>query len=254
MARITYLSNTGFVVELPKLLLVFDDVHDGAHTVVKICEHHPDIPVVFFVSSKLAFRPEIFNMAQSHKREYVLSNDVRGIADTVIPTVGMSAGDKIENVYGLTVRAFRSNGPGVVFAVTLPDGKTILHTGTLTPLPIEELSKRNSEHLQEMVNAKDDQRQVRHEHQMFTTYLDRIAAEVPQVDLAFVAIDQRLGKQGYEGLAQAVQTLNVANIVPMHYHGEGKTECKPDDYGIDNDKQTKLLCIHTPGESTTVDL
>lgn len=78
MAKITYLSNMGFAVETPDVLLVFDDYNDPAHTVVKALEHNPALPVVFLASDHRRFNKAIFNIGQNHKRQYLLANNCPG--------------------------------------------------------------------------------------------------------------------------------------------------------------------------------
>lgn len=59
--------------------MVFDYYRDPAHKVKKTLEHRPDLPVVFFVTHRHHdhFSHEIFDLGQSHKRQYIISNDVK---------------------------------------------------------------------------------------------------------------------------------------------------------------------------------
>ncbi len=77
--KITFLENSGFMVVTDKAVIIFDYFHDPANKVVKELEHKPELPVVFFVSHHHSdhFNNEIFNLGQNHRREYVISNDVR---------------------------------------------------------------------------------------------------------------------------------------------------------------------------------
>lgn len=123
MAKITYLSNMGFAVETPDVLLVFDDYNDPAHTVVKALEHNPALPVVFLVSDHRRFNKAIFNLGQNHKRQYLLANNCPGVADSDMPTQYMAPGDQVENLLGgVSVKALASDDSGLVYVVTTKDG------------------------------------------------------------------------------------------------------------------------------------
>ena len=136
--RVTYIDHSGFMVVTDDVIMVFDYFRDPSHSVVKTLEKYPELPVVFFVSHhhKDHYNPDIFNLAQSHERLYVMSNDIfQRHGDSKIPTAGMSAGDRIENVIGgLTVDAFGSTDLGVSFAVTDSHGKKTTGIGMKSPL------------------------------------------------------------------------------------------------------------------------
>ncbi|MDE5744242.1 MAG: MBL fold metallo-hydrolase, partial [Paramuribaculum sp.] len=78
MTKVTYLDHSGFAVQLPDVILVFDYYRDPSHALHKILENNPDTPIVFFVSHrhKDHYNTGIYEMAQNHRRVYVTSNDV----------------------------------------------------------------------------------------------------------------------------------------------------------------------------------
>lgn len=255
MAKITYLSNTGFAVETPDVLLVFDDYRDPAHTVVKALEHNPVLPVIFLVSDHRHFNNEIFNIGQNHKRLYLLANDCPGIADSDMPTQYMAPGDHVENLLGgVSVRAFASNGPGLVYVVTVKNGAVIMHGGSLAPIPVGHVDKKHDKELAAIADEKKSQRVIENEHEHFATVLNRIKAAVPQIDLAFIAVDERLGKYATTGIVEAVETLEIANAVPMGFEGEHSGACRFDRYDLPSDVSTRFHCIHTPGEGVRLKL
>lgn len=255
MAKITYLSSTGFTVETPDVLLVFDDYRDPAHTVVKTLEHNPYLPVIFLVSDHRRFNNEIFNIGQSHKRQYLLANDCPGVADSDMPTQYMAPGDQVENLLGgVSVKAFASNGPGLVYVVTTKDGAVIMHGGSLAPIPVGHVDKEHKKELEAIADEKKSQRIIENENEHFTTALNRIKAAVPKIDLAFISVDERLGKYATVGIKEAVETLDIANAVPMDYEGEHSGACEFDQYGLPADVTTHFHCIHTPGEGLRLKL
>ena len=120
--HVTKLERSGYMLELPDSILVFDYTRDQGHRVEKALREQPEKAVVFFVTHnhRYTFDTDIFNMAQSHKRVYVLSNDIptREIHDDM-PIAWMSAGDRIEDVAGkgINVEALDA-GSGIAYYVT----------------------------------------------------------------------------------------------------------------------------------------
>lgn len=53
----------------------------------------------------------------------------------------------------------------------------------------------------------------------FTIATRRIAAAVPEVNLAFMEVDPRLGDDFAAGAAEFVSTVRVDNFIPMHTQG-----------------------------------
>ncbi|MDE6153798.1 MAG: MBL fold metallo-hydrolase [Muribaculaceae bacterium] len=78
MEKITYLDHSGFAVVTPTAILVFDYYRDPAHSLKKVLHEYPSRPVIFLVSHHHEdhFNRDIFDLAQDHKRTYVLSNDI----------------------------------------------------------------------------------------------------------------------------------------------------------------------------------
>lgn len=137
MAKVTYLDNCGFAVKTDNILLVFDYYRDPAHALTHLLKNNPELPVVFFVSNSHPdhFNKEIFKLGQNHKHMYVLANDVFSFAgNTEVQAVGLSAGDRIEDVMGaLTIEAFSATDAGISFLITTADGETIFYGGDLSP-------------------------------------------------------------------------------------------------------------------------
>lgn len=161
--HVTKLERSGYMLELPDSILVFDYTRDQGHHVEKALREQPEKAVVFFVTHnhRYTFDTDIFNMAQSHRRVYVLSNDIptREIHDDM-PIAWMSAGDRIEDVAGkgINVEALDA-GSGIAYYVTAGDA-TVFFGGALG----EETDKKRTEVL-----------------------IQHIATEHPSVALAIVA-------------------------------------------------------------------
>ena len=103
MNRVTFLDHSGFIVTTDEAILVFDYYRDPAKALHHVLEQNPEKPVVFFVTHHHPdhYNKSIFELAQNHKRTYVLSNDVypQNVPDN-LAVAGMSKGDVIENIAG----------------------------------------------------------------------------------------------------------------------------------------------------------
>ncbi len=241
--KITFLDNSGFLVEFPKIFLVFDYYRDPAHDVVKALEHHPDKPVIFFVTHNHAdhFNTDIFNLGQSHRRLFVLSNDIptREIHDDM-PIDWMSAGDVIEGLpEGIKVQAFGSTDAGVSYLVTMADGFKIFHAGDLNCWHWDEESTSR-----EIAKAKES----------FSVIVNRIASEVPDVDVAFFPVDVRQGANCAAGAEEFLSAINVKYFFPMHFKGSYEKACDFSAWKLSPavEARTTMYCLHKPGESVEV--
>lgn len=238
--HITYLDNSGYMVELPTVTLVFDYYRDPAHKVVKALERRPDIPVVFFVTHHHPdhFNPDIFNLGQNHRRLYVLSNDIpsRDVRSD-IPAEWMSRGDIAEGLTaGLRVQAFGSTDAGVSYYVTMPDGFTLFHAGDLNCWHWKEEST-----LSEIARARE----------AYNVELGRIAQAMPAVDVAFFPVDVRQGDECAEGAEAFLTKVATGAFFAMHFKGDSDKACRFEAYRLPEDVagRTRFYCLDTPGQS-----
>lgn len=242
MAKITYLDNCGFAVRTEDVIMVFDYYRDPTHALEKILRDHPELPVVFFVTNSHTdhFNAEIFNLGQSHKRMYVLANDVLShVGDTEVQAVGLSAGDRIENIFGgLTVEAFDATDAGVSFLITTRNGDTVFHGGDLSP---------------RHYNVSDTRARERMASQ-FTVTLRRIASAQADINLAFLEVDPRLGDDFAAGAAEFVDTLHVDNFIPMHTQGDIAMAGDFRKYPVAEDITTRFHAFREVGQTLSVKL
>lgn len=235
MNRVTFLDNSGFIVATDDVIMVFDYYRDPAHALHRTLEQSPEKPVVFFVTHHHPdhFNKSIFELAQNHKRTYVLSNDVypQNVPDN-LAVAGMSKGDVIEDLPGsLTVKAFGSTDAGVSFLVMTKTGEKIFHAGDL-----------NDWHWQDEASMREVEEAGNH----FRTIVNRIAEEVPAVDIAFFPVDVRLGSDFARGAREFLNAVKVRDFFPMHFKGDYKKACDFAGYEVEG---TTMHCLHTPGES-----
>lgn len=243
--KVTYLDNSGFIVETDSLFLVFDYWRDPAHKVVKSLEHQPDKPVTFLVSHNHRdhFNPEIFNLGQNHRRVFVLSNDIASNKiRSDMPVEWMSAGDIAENLPGdITIHAYGSTDAGVSYVVQFKDGFTIFHAGDL-----------NNWHWDEE-NTESEARKAK-EH--FTNVINRIADDRHMFDIAFFPVDTRQGENCASGAEQFLDKFEVHNFFPMHFNGDFGRACDFEEYKLSDAaaRRSTLYCLHKPGQSIEIKL
>lgn len=244
MAKVTYLDNAGFIVKTDDVYYVFDYYRDPTKHLVKELENNPELPVIFLASGPHTshYNDKIFNLAQNHKRAYVCANQVISrIGDTEESVATLTAGDKIEDVLGTgtTIEAFASTESGVSFVVTTKSGKVIMHGGDLAPSHIDELPKKENP---EAMATK------------FETIVNRIATVYPHIDLAFLAVDPEVGPDYAFGARYLVENIQVANFVPMHYHGKVNQACDFRTYNIPSDIKTSFHGFRTVGQEINIKL
>lgn len=239
MTKVTYLDHSGFAVTLDDAILVFDYYRDPAHALHKILSHNPDKPVVFFATHRHPdhYNPGIFEIAQDHKRTYILSNDIPAMKiPTTLNVQGMSHGDVIENIPGCQrVKAYGSTDVGISFFVTTTDGTTIFHAGDLN--------------LWHWKDEFTDRQQVR-ASERFDKVLNQIKSEVKDIDIAMFPVDPRQGTDYAAGAHRFLAAVHVRNFFPMHFWGEYKEACDFPAYAPSID--TAYHCLHTPGTSVTI--
>ena len=239
MTKVTYLDHSGFAVQMPDVVLVFDYYRDPSHALQKILEANPQIPVVFFVSHRHEdhFNNSIFEIAQNHRRVYVMSNDVpaQEIPST-LEVAGMSAGDRVEGLPGgISVKAYPSTDTGVSFLVEASNGKKIFHAGDL-----------NEWHWKD----ESDTKEVKHAEAAFKKALDRISSENASVDIAMFPVDPRLGTDFGSGAMAFIEAVKTGHLSPMHFWGkrdEVKVFLSRIPEGL-----TTVDFIYTPGASVEI--
>lgn len=240
MTKVTYLDHSGFVIATPRAILVFDYYRDPSHSLRHELDRHPDLPVVFFVSHHHSdhYNPGIFEIAQNHRRTYVVSNDVpaRDIPDT-LAVAGMSAGDTIDNLPGdIEVKAYGSTDAGVSFMIVTKEGKKIFHAGDL-----------NDWHWQDESTPKE----VEQANERFRTILDRIASENPVIDIAMFPVDSRQGSDYNRGARLFLKAIDVKEFFPMHFGAAHDEAC--DFAAYSTDPETRCHCLRHPGQSAEID-
>ncbi len=240
MTKITYLDHSGFAVVTDSAVLVFDYSKDPSDKLKHILRDNPELPVAFFVSHRHHdhFNKAIFDMAQNHRRVFVLSNDIDAEKIlTTVPVAWRNAGGEISDLLGnIDVKAYGSTDAGVCYLVTMPDGKTVFHAGDL-----------NYWHWQDESSEKE----VRKAYEDYVRILRHIMEEVKSIDIVFFPVDPRQGTDFETGARLFMENINVRYFFPMHFNGDTKSPCLFENYVTDN---TTPVCLNQPGESKELDI
>lgn len=195
-ADIYYLENSGFAVETPEHLLVFDYIRDGGE--VKLGEKVRHKNTLVFVSHGHAdhYNPHIWSWREANpKIRYILSSDVQENGPDISrmsPLQRLSFADA-------EVATYDSTDLGVSFVVTT-DGFTIFYAGDL-----------NWWHWKEESTAEE----VRQSEILFMQALAPLVGQ--DIDIAFFPVDPRLGSEFALGPQRFLDLVKPRLFVPMHF-------------------------------------
>lgn len=198
MIRVTYLSHSGFLVELDQAYLLFD-YYKG-----ELSELKAGKPFYVFVSHAHYdhYRKDIFQLREYLPEiYYIISGDVDVPGESGIVQIQPNE-ERI--IGGIKVRTLRSTDEGVAFLVQCSD-ETVYHAGDL-----------NWWHWEEEGEAYNTM--MRRNYQYEINKLNGV-----KIDVAFVPVDPRLGEQYYWGLDCFMRRTDTQAVFPMHFW---------DNYGI----------------------
>lgn len=239
--KVTYLSHCGFAITLDEAILVFDYLRDPSHALHHILDQNPDKPVIFFISHSLVnnshFNPGTFEIAQNHKRFYVVSHSLPAmyIPDT-LDVAGMSKGDIVENLPGgIKVEAFGTTEKGVSFMLTLADGRHIFFAGELNEWDMPD--ETGKQEFQKMDNK-------------FKAIVDRISSKYPEADVVMMAVNPRISLDFARGARMLCEKVKVKDFFPMDIDGDAKDAARFADY---LPAATRGHMLEKPGESVNLD-
>ncbi len=198
MMKVTYLSHSGFLVELDHAYFLFD-YYKGELPEIKTGK-----PFFVFVSHVHHdhYRKDIFKLREYLPQIcYILSSDLEmEESDDII-----SMGPNEERMAGgCRIRTLRSTDEGVAFLVQY-EGVTVYHAGDL-----------NWWHWEEESRAYNTMMRRKYQYEINKLHDEKI-------DLAFVPVDPRLGEQYVLGLDCFMKRTDTHVVFPMHFW---------DNYGI----------------------
>ena len=196
--RISYIHHSSFLVELKQLSLLFDYFQGD----VKLPEGKP---AVIFASHRHGdhFSPVIFDFAKERQDVYyVLSDDIwekrtpPELRDRIVFS-GPGQEFSLPWLSGFSVRTFQSTDEGVAFLIHTPEG-VIYHAGDLNNWQWEGEPRDWNRNME--VNYHRQLEAMKNE----------------KIDVAFVPLDPRQGKDFYRGMDDFMKMVGAARVFPMH--------------------------------------
>ncbi len=203
MMKATFVTHSGFLIELDGVCLLFDWWKGELPPL-------PDKPLYVFASHRHPdhFAPHIFTLDDgSRDVRFYLSRDIEltdhnrsewGLSDaTAQKCTLLGSSDEIPLPCGGTVRTLPSTDEGAAFLVTC-GGKTIYHAGDL-----------NWWHWE-----GEDKGWNRNMEVSFKRYIEPLRGV--SIDLAMAPLDSRLEKAEDWGFLYLLELADIRKILPMH--------------------------------------
>lgn len=213
MHKVIYLGHSGFLVELNNVYLVFDYFKGIIPPLDK------EKKLIVFSSHRHYdhFNPEIFTVFQDYPNiEYVLSSDIilskrdgsikyDNISENILKKVYFMKPYENYDIEicqeMLSIYTLKSTDKGVAFILNL-NGFLIYHGGDLNDWYWKEEDKQYNNNMKALYSQEIDR---------IKTYLNG-----KMINIAFIPLDSRQGKDCYRGMKTFLKNIEVAEIYPMH--------------------------------------
>lgn len=211
--RVIFIHHSCFVVEIDDKVLIFDyfngDRVSGYHFGGKLPEYDRDTHIYVFASHSHQdhYDMDILRWSERYPNiRYILSKDIRisphflekhGISPDVRKRVQFVSANNTYEVDGLKILTLKSTDAGVAFYVSV-NGVSLFHAGDLNDWKWDGAG--------DLINGAQ-QRTYRHEI--------RKLSEKP-LNLAFVPLDPRLGKNQFLGIDFFLKNTEAEYVFPMH--------------------------------------
>ena len=223
MFKVTYISHSGFLVELEDAYLLFD-YYKG-----EVPKFAPEKTVYVFSSHSHHdhFNFSIFNLQKRENRiHYILSDDIQveGFKEVTLvgPNMEITVGDCL-------ITTLESTDLGVAFLVNYK-GTKIYHAGDL-----------NWWHWN---GESDDYNQKMKEN--YQKEVNKLGGE--EIDVAFVTLDPRLEDAYLLGLDYFMKETYTATVFPMHFWEKYETLEKLLNEKEIKEYKGKIVCAKKEGE------
>lgn len=235
MIKVIYLDRSGYAISTPTAILVFDYYKDPANALRKLLKSNPELPVIFLATHHHAdhFNPDIFDLAQDHKRLFILSSDIESkhVPEKGMQVAWMAPGDTIDGLIGdISVKAYKSTFAGICYTVTLADGRKVFHGGDMN----------NSRCI-----GDESPRDLSKSRSEFDTIVGRVAEDSPELYIAMLSVSP--GSE--ENAHYFLEKIKVDNFFPMHFEVKYSDD---DEKGYNPDPDCRFHCLHGPGQSDKI--
>ena len=193
--QVTFLAHSGFLVELPSAVLLFDWWKG-------VLPPLPRKPLLVFASHghEDHFTPAIFDLDDGTRPvRFLLGHDIPLTEEQRVQENihSLSPNEQTKILPGITVETLASTDEGVAFLVTA-DSRTVFHAGDLNWWHWEgEPDPWNPDMAR-----------------MFKAYTEPLRGR--SIDLAMLPLDSRLGEAGIWGPRYILELAEVRHFLPMH--------------------------------------
>ncbi|WP_432627545.1 MBL fold metallo-hydrolase [Brotaphodocola sp.] len=222
--EITYIHHSGYLLESPHALFLFDFV-DGT-----LPPLDPAKELFVFVSHRHAdhFSPKIFDLPASHaKTHFILSSDIRPnkVPESVKDLVSFMKPHQVlefpkssseEQTFSLCITTFKSTDEGVAFILEVRD--PLLHE------PPANIADSNPPtviyHAGDLNDWRWREEPLAWNNNMSTNYkreLQKIRDAGFHPDIAMIPLDGRQEDLFYLGVDEFMQIVGADQIFPMHF-------------------------------------
>ena len=199
---ITYLLNSGFLIQDEKVLLIFDDYEDPAGIIDAAYDKGEfDRLYIFATHAHFDHFGTHIRAYAPKTTQYIFSSDIKRTKRVkVFPTKKVTYMRRYTEWHddAINVYAYDSTDVGVCFLVQLPSGKKVFHAGDFNWWHWDDDTPENIE-----LADKAFKRQLKRLNGM-------------EADVAFFPIDGRLGSWQEAGAIEFVSKTNVKSFVAMH--------------------------------------
>lgn len=200
--RLTYLYNSGFLLETAHANIIFDYYRKG-HDIIRRVLDSP-LPLYVFVSHSHAdhFNADILGWHRKHRdTHYIFADELRSSTPSNERYITYLKEGECHSDDCLRVEAFGSTDLGGSFYVTI-EGATIFHAGDF-----------NNWHWRD----ESTEAEAAVAEYAFLTILEKISAAHKRVDITFFPVDGRMGNNYAKGAKQYIEAVETKIFVPMHF-------------------------------------
>lgn len=235
--ELTYLLNSGFLIQDEKVLLLFDDYEDPAGIMDAVYDKGDfDRLYIFATHAHFDHFGTHIRAYAPKTAQYIFGSDIKHTKRVkIFPTKKIAYMKRYTQWEDDAIRvwSYDSTDVGISFLVKLPSGKRIFHAGDFNWWDWQDDTPENIE-----LAAKVFKRQLKRMENM-------------EADVAFFPIDGRLGDAQEKGAIEFVKKTNLKCFVAMHRVDYPKWE--PSENFLSVSKNLPLWSPITPGESRTFD-